>query len=102
MEYNGKQSRRTYKSLGNSPYVSSKLRFYVPLDFSGGGWSRGFIPQVNYEISNDRYNNAKVHYNYDGCMLNATPRATQYGAFPNITGYDSGTNLLMQKLTVSY
>ena len=102
VEYNGKQSRRTYKSLGNSPYVSSKLRFYVPLDFSGGGWSRGFIPQVNYEISNDRYNNAKVHYNYDGCMLNATPRDTQYGAFPNITGYDSGTNPLMQKLTVSF
>lgn len=101
VEYNGNQSRRTYKSLGTSTYVSSKLRLYVPLDFTSGGWLRGLIPQVNYEISNDRYNNAIVHYDYDGCMLNATPGNRQYGAFPTIIEYESGSNPLMQQLTVS-
>jgi hypothetical protein len=101
VKYKGNQYRRTYKSIGDTPYVKSKLRLYIPLDFTSGGWSKGLIPQVNYEISNDRYNNAKVHYDYEGCFLDATPTDSRYGAFPTITGYESGPNSLMQKLTIS-
>ena len=40
---------------GDSPLISGSLSVYIPFNFSSGGWSRGFIPQISYEISNDRF-----------------------------------------------
>lgn len=40
---------------GGSPLISGSLSVYIPFNFSSGGWSRGFIPQISYEISNDRF-----------------------------------------------
>ncbi len=35
-------------------YVSGKVDVYLPLTFTRGGWSAGVIPEVTYEITNDR------------------------------------------------
>lgn len=37
------------------PSVDASLLVYVPLSFSSGGWSRGFIPQVRATISNSLF-----------------------------------------------
>ena len=42
-------------TYGSSPLVSGSLSMYIPFNFSSGGWSRGLVPQVSYEISNDRF-----------------------------------------------
>lgn len=39
-----------------NPYLSANLTAYIPMNFSSGGWTRGFIPKVSYSISNDVYN----------------------------------------------
>lgn len=39
----------------NMPLLNGHLRAYVPLSFSKGGLSYGFVPQVSYTISNNLY-----------------------------------------------
>lgn len=39
----------------STPFFRGKATVYIPLNFSSGGWSRGLIPQVKYEISNNEY-----------------------------------------------
>ena len=45
----------SYRFL-DTPAVQGKLKTYIPFNFSSGGWYRGFIPQLTYTISNDRFN----------------------------------------------
>ena len=40
------------------PYIDGKISTYVPINLSSGGWKRGIIPQLNYRITNDMFNNA--------------------------------------------
>ena len=40
------------------PLVRGTLRAYVPLGFSKGGTSYGFVPRVSYSISNSRFDQA--------------------------------------------
>lgn len=40
------------------PYIQGRIKTYIPLNFSSGGWSRGVIPQLSYTISNDKFNQA--------------------------------------------
>ena len=35
------------------PSVNGKVKVYVPLDFSSGGWYRGVIPQASISLTND-------------------------------------------------
>ncbi len=35
------------------PSVNGKVKVYVPLDFSSGGWYRGVIPQASVSLTND-------------------------------------------------
>ena len=39
------------------PSFQSRLRIYVPLQFSSGGWRRGLIPEVRFTFSNDWFSN---------------------------------------------
>jgi len=39
----------------DEPYVYGKLRIYVPLSFSSGGWSRGLVPQVSASVYDDGF-----------------------------------------------
>lgn len=42
------------------PNLSASFSAYVPLNFSSGGWQRGLIPKIKYNISNDMVNDAIV------------------------------------------
>ena len=37
----------------SAPSLSGKLKIYVPMSFSSGGWYRGVIPQLSLSLSND-------------------------------------------------
>ncbi len=36
------------------PLIEGNISVYIPFDLSGSGWNRGIIPQVSWNISNDR------------------------------------------------
>jgi hypothetical protein len=38
-----------------SPYFSTSILAYVPLNLSSGGWNRGVIPKLNWKYSNDSF-----------------------------------------------
>ena len=46
--------RLTGKYL-DQPLVDGEVKVYIPFNFSSGGWNKGFIPQVRYVATNDRY-----------------------------------------------
>ncbi len=37
------------------PGYSARMRMYVPLNFSGGGWQRGLVPSLSYTFTNDKF-----------------------------------------------
>ena len=76
------------------PSVRANIRMYVPLNFSKGGWNRGLIPQVNYSISNDRFNKSLP-------VLTSTEGFPDGPLFPSLSRLEPGDNILMQSLTVS-
>jgi hypothetical protein len=39
----------------NDLYVGASARLYIPFNFTGGGWQRGFVPQVDVHVTNDVY-----------------------------------------------
>lgn len=41
-------------AIASPAAFSMKVRSYVPLDFSSGGWNRGIVPQLRWTFSNDR------------------------------------------------
>ncbi|MEN6618461.1 MAG: hypothetical protein ABFC28_03035 [Rikenellaceae bacterium] len=41
--------------IQNSPYFTTSFLFYLPLNFSRGGWSVGLIPKILWKYSNDSY-----------------------------------------------
>ena len=54
---NGNMTSLYMKSVFSSkPYINARLAAYIPFNLSGGGWSRGIIPQFSYNISNDFIN----------------------------------------------
>ncbi|MDY3782706.1 MAG: hypothetical protein SOZ66_00425 [Candidatus Cryptobacteroides sp.] len=42
------------------PFVSSRFRAYVPLNFSSGGWIRGLVGSLSWSLSNDIINTSVV------------------------------------------
>lgn len=58
-----------------SPLVKTSALVYVPLDFSGGGWYRSLVPQLNWDFDNNGYySNRKGKYLYS----NSVALALQY------------------------
>jgi len=99
VSYRGYEIRKTYREISETPYLHTSLLAYIPFDFSRGGWSRGLIPQLRYQISNDRYDNSTAYNDYDGCFFLATPVGSDQGVFPTMLRYESGKNALMRKFT---
>ncbi|MGN0188777.1 MAG: hypothetical protein ACI395_04605, partial [Candidatus Cryptobacteroides sp.] len=63
---NGKGESVGYGSFANgNPYISGKIRVYIPFNLSSGGWSRSFVPSVSYTVTNDIFNLEPVHFNRD-------------------------------------
>lgn len=81
-------------TLLSVPSVSFSARVYIPLVFNGGGWNRGFIPQVRYSLSNSLY---------DGHVY----LAQRFGTFEArdrslvLTGMDPGATVFLQNVTAS-
>ena len=46
----------------SAPSLSGKVKVYVPLDFSGGGWYRGVIPQFSLSMTNDILDKSLARY----------------------------------------
>ena len=46
----------TMGKRNGKPYFEGSLRAYIPFNFSSGGISRGFVPQVRVRMTNDMYN----------------------------------------------
>ena len=78
----------------SAPALSFTARVYVPLVFNGGGWNRGFVPQVRYAVSNSIF---------DGHVY----QGERFGVFPEkdrslkLTGVETGTPVFLQNVTVS-
>ena len=63
-----------------SPAIDFSIKSYIPLNFSSGGWQRGFVPEISYNFSNDiyRYPSTKERYkqsiNYGGRIYSVLPK----------------------------
>ena len=42
------------------PYIQGKASMYIPFNFTSGGWSKGVIPRISYQISNDIFDTGTV------------------------------------------
>ena len=78
----------------DQPLVDGEVKMYIPFNFSSGGWNKGFIPQVRYVATNDRYNRAAA-------VLTAAPATGDFISREQFTGVLSGSNVLMQSLYLS-
>ena len=80
--------------LVDSPSFQGALKLYVPLNFSSGGWNRGFVPQLQYTFSNDRFNKT--------LPVRTAPDVLGETVVPaSLSRLEPGDNVLMQSLTVS-
>lgn len=78
----------------DQPLVDAEVRMYIPFNFSSGGWNRGFIPQVRYVATNDRYNRSVA-------MLTAGTVSGDFISRELFSGVEHGDNVLMQSLYLS-
>lgn len=63
---NGKGESAGYGSFANgNPYISGRIRLYIPFNLSSGGWLRSLVPSVSYTVTNDIFNLEPVHFNRD-------------------------------------
>lgn len=69
-------------ALADGLGLQAGLKAYVPLNFSRGGWNRGFIPQVQYSWSNDIFDKGLTvvtlpeEGSSDAPIINETPGKT--------------------------
>ena len=78
----------------DKPYIQGVIRTYIPFNFSSGGWYRGFIPQLNYRISNDMFNTGASVLSYDSDK-------GSFGGRPVFIGHVTGKNTFRHTLTGS-
>ncbi|MBR1575135.1 MAG: hypothetical protein IJ654_01660 [Bacteroidales bacterium] len=90
----GTESNLVSVSGLRGPGLSFSTRVYIPLSFSGGGWNRGFIPQLRYSIGNSLFDGS-VHY------------TRRFGLFPEkdrsliLTATEPGETAWLQTLSAS-
>lgn len=68
-------------SENGKPYIGGRVSAYIPFNFSSGGWSRGLVPKVTYNIGNDIVRNGGIYTRYD----------SQGNEEAKIVQYDGGT-----------
>lgn len=83
----GKTARDMETAVSGNPSISGHLKTYIPLMTSSGGWSRGFIPQINLSWSNDlagfeersvSLNRSLVVTNVRAYIVSSTPQSCIY------------------------
>ena len=75
------------------PLVSGNFSVYLPLSFSKGGILSGFVPRINYNITNDRISNIMVYTTSDGTLSGMS--------HVDFVGASDGAVHLYQRLTAS-
>lgn len=92
-----------------SPYVEGKVSMYIPFNFSSGGWYKGIIPRVSYQISNDRFNTSAAitsssgHIYSDNGLLsfNDVFYLSDAAVLPSFIGATDGRNSFRHSLSGS-
>lgn len=76
----------------SKPGLSAKMSVYIPLSVSRGGWTNGFIPQLDYDFSNSTF-----------CTWTANYSVPEYIKLPPsvFTGADEGKMLDLQRICFS-
>lgn len=59
------------------PYIGGKITTYIPFNFSSGGWTRGLVPRVAYNIGNDIFRDGVI-YSVTDSKGNETSRTVKY------------------------
>ncbi len=78
--------------LGHVPYTSLKLSAYIPWTFNSGGWYRGFIPEVTYNLNNDTYSTNITWY------MTAPNAETGEDEIVRVLGTDKGKSAINQSI----
>ena len=73
------------------PFWNAHLTAYIPFRHHRSGLLRGWVPQVNWSISNNLFDNGTTE-------LNMTEDLVHDGAHPALVGFEPGTNRPMQSL----
>ena len=82
-----------YSNELSTPYIEGKLSAYIPFNFSSGGWSKGFIPNLSYRITNDMFNTS--------ITLLEQNESEMYPGNPPFVGVIDGKNRFRHSLTGS-
>ena len=75
----------------DGPCWNAHLTAYIPFRHHRSGLLRGWVPQVNWSISNNLFDNGTTE-------LNMTEDLVHDGAHPALVGFEPGTNRPMQSL----
>ena len=81
------------KDIGG-PYWNGHLTAYIPFRLSRSGIQRGWVPQVSWSISNNRFDNGTTE-------LKMIEDFVREGSRPALVGIRPGDNVLMQTLRSS-
>ena len=81
------------KDVGG-PYWTGHLTAYIPFRLSRSGIQRGWVPQVSWSISNNRFDNGTTE-------LKMIEDFVREGSRPALVGIRPGDNVLMQTLRSS-
>ena len=90
-EIRGHVKEQVVGLLLDKPSFQGSVKVYIPFNFSSGGWSRGFIPQISYAGSNDLFNKSLLDLSKNGIF--AVPDKSEE--------YHKGKNVYMQTLRAS-
>ena len=87
-------SLRTFANFSDKKYWKAKVTAYLPLNFSSGGWTRGIIPQLKYDIENNEYDD-------DVDVFQIIEQTGQQTKYKKINTLDIGESHILQTLTPS-
>ena len=90
-EIRGHVKEQVVGLLLDKPSFQGSVKVYIPFNFSSGGWSSGFIPQISYAGSNDLFNKSLLDLSKNGIF--AVPDKSEE--------YHKGKNVYMQTLRAS-
>lgn len=74
----------THEQIEGIPSVNASALIYVPMNFSSGGWYRGFVPQVRWNVSNNTVSRGnlaplnRLSASVRGYVMKATPTSCLY------------------------
>lgn len=74
--------------------LSGRVKMYIPLNLSSGGWNRGLVPSATWSASNDIYDRALVKVKYNPSLVDGK-------IYPAFLEGERGGQVFMQRLTAS-